>query len=234
MTCTVTVPVLFHFLTMSCCARSLEFPPVPSDTLPTPLCCTAWNRKCQKLRVVVITTKLWETRPVMPGFVLPWTVSPGIVGDVRIGGPGAYPSAYVPSYLNSVFPVGKKTALVYDFGSTPSGVSSAKIMASSPGGCADASLQFTYSWCGSADCNGEYQPRFVVEKCTFNGLKFYVLDGESYISTDPCTESVVVLALQQYCPDPLEPYESCDGSLDGCDWKRLPCGAFGKPGCTRV
>ena len=218
---------------MSCCSRSLEFPPTAEDAMSAPVCCTAATRRCQKLRVVVITTKPWETRHVMPGTTLPWTVSPGVKGDVRIGGPGAYPSPIIPSFLSAPFPVGHKTALVYDFGNTPSGCATGKILGSTTSLCAQASLEFTYRWCGDADCNGVYQPRFVVTKCTFNGLKFFVLDGESYIGTDPCTEAVVVLALQQYCPDPTEPYESCDGLLDGCEWKRLPCGAFGQSSCTR-
>jgi hypothetical protein len=208
---------------MSCCSASLEYPPTSGTTTTATSCCTPYTRKCQKLRIVVITTKPWETRPLVPGRPASCTISPGVTAPVTLSGRSAFPVFTVPSYIAEAFPVGNRQSLLYDFGNTLSGTASSNIVAKTQGGCAQASLEFTYNWCGSTDCNGNAVPGFVITKCTYSGLKFGVLDNVSFISSDPCKESVVVLELHQYCPPPNTVSTSCDGTPDGCVPGRVCC-----------
>lgn len=226
-------------------------------------CCPVYKRKCQQLRVVVITTGLWDQPIVPPAAGLGYggtsgsrpncppnacLLSPGLARQAQISGPGAVPSSYIPDEVLVNYPVGRKTALVYDFGSKAlyKGEAQGKLLARSAGTCTSASLDFTYTWCGqgcaaSGTCDTCKVPpacaaaklRFEVTKCTYNGIKFQVL--ETFISSNPCLESVVVVSLQQYCPPgncPDYPVSTtCSGVADGCQYKVLPCGTFG-PGGT--
>jgi len=226
--------------------------------LPDPdpsLCdCLSWKRKCQKLRIVVVTSSPFNPTPLKPYAPVvrppatcppsPCLINAGLARNAKVSGPGAYPTT-VPEEILLAYPIGKKMALMYDFGKTQSGNGSAKgkILAQSAGSCTQASLEFKYTWCGVETCTGGgIPPRFEVTKCTFNGMKYSVLDDTTFVSFDPCMESTIILSLQQYCPPsdcvvcpsgksglcaPTTPSTTCDGTADKCVFQILPCGTFG-------
>ena len=106
------------------------------------------------------------------------------------------------------------TSLLFDFGTAGAyglgcGQSSkeaeGRVVALGKKGAAQASLTFTYRWCGPLVQCGRSDTTnnaFTVEACTGKGLQFVVVDASTFLSRDPCTESVVILNLQQYCPGP--------------------------------
>jgi hypothetical protein len=108
------------------------------------------------------------------------------------------------------------TSLVYDFGSI--GAVSAcgsykcaegKVMALGAKGAAQASLAFKFRFCAPLQKCGKLltgdgaPPVFEVVDCSSKGMTFVVVDSTTFLSTDPCTESLVIVNLQQYCPGPL-------------------------------
>ena len=205
--------------------------------------CTAYKRVCQKLKVVVICTAPWSSPPgtstISPPASLPnmppssALISLGVVRPLQLSGtPTAIQSFDIPLEVTAAFPGGKKSALLYDFGSAAltSGVASAKILARSKGTCTTASLEFIYRWCGQANCLGVVEPRFEVVKNTSYGLRFTVLDDVSYISSNPCLESVVVLGVEQFCPCDGVASDTCDVSSLEYDIRPTPCGTFGPGG----
>lgn len=198
------------------------------------LACCPWDRKCQKLRIVVVTTKPWT---VVPGtstsqqpidLSLPPNVvtSTGIPDPVRLSGSnGAYLGlvADLPYDLVQAYsPNTCLTVLAYDFGKLPccTGKSVGSIVARGKGNCTQATLSFSYRWCGQTPCEDDVSDRFQPLDCTYNGLAFQVLNTASWISDNNCLDSIVVLGLEQYCP--LAGGTSID---TGCRYQAFPCGA---------
>jgi hypothetical protein len=76
-----------------------------------------------------------------------------------------------------------------------------------PGG-AQASLSFIYRWCapllGCAGASTADVPVFEVTGCTSKGITLINLDSSSFLSTNRCQESYVVLLVQQSCPGPVD------------------------------
>jgi hypothetical protein len=68
------------------------------------------------------------------------------------------------------------------------------------------------------------EPRFEILKCTYNGMKFSVLDDTTYISNNPLLDSIVVLGIDQYCCDPVssDPVWNPPCTVD-CQAQALPC-----------
>ena len=202
---------------------------------PNILSCCPWDRKCQKLRIVVVTTKPWT---VLPGTAtaqddiildLPPVVvtSTGIPGPVRLSGSsGAYLSsvADLPYDLVQAYssPNTCLSVLTYDFGKLPccTGKSAGSIVARGKGNCTQATLTFSYRWCGQTPCADDLTDRFEQLDCTYNGLAFQVLNSVNWISDNDCLDSIVVLWVGQYCP--LAGGTSID---TGCRYQAFPCGA---------
>lgn len=142
------------------------------------------------------------------------------------------PSAYadfgpLPEALASAFGranIARATSLVFDFGSAGAvntgwyKEAQGRVLAVGAAGAAQASLNFVYRWCAPLKtCNRDATvPAFQVVDCTSRGLTFVVLDDTSYLSTDPCTESIVVLNVQQYCPEPLDSTPATVGVTSPC------------------
>jgi hypothetical protein len=164
------------------------------------------------------------------------TITAGVPFGLSLAGrPGAVPDVAtpVPDAVTATFgraAVRGATQLVFDFGSR-GGLSGGtykkaygRVLALGAAGAAQAALMFKYRFCAPLQrCyRPSTKPAFVVKGCTGKGLIFTVLDATSFLSQDPCTESVVVLNVQQYCPAPADSTPAtispcCSAPLDPMD-----------------
>lgn len=145
------------------------------------------------------------------------TITAGLpFGTTLCGRPAAYPSyAPLPPDLVSTYGItaGNCTQLVFDFGFNGTYVApasyheaSGRVLALGAAGAAQASVSFTYRWCAplrKCGAPSSAEP-FEVTGCSTKGLTFVLLDGTTYLSSDACTESIVVFNLQQYCAAPAD------------------------------
>lgn len=202
------------------------------SSLPT--CCRPWQRQCQKLRIVIVTTKPWGPpivgtgpTPSMSAFPnAPPTaglVAAGLPGPVRLSGsPVAIPglATALPADLLVTYSPYSLAVLAFDFSSPEfcTGQATGTVIARGLKNCTQASLGFHYNWCGQADLPCPSDRRWSIAGCTHNGMQFTVIDDTTYISDNPCLDSIVILGLQQYCCDGAA---SCEPS--GCVPAVLPC-----------
>ena len=146
------------------------------------------------------------------------------------GRPAAYP-VFTPLPVEITRRFGKyshtASSLVFDFGAAATydrcGYMKGEgiVLAAGAAGGAQASMKFTYKWSRFPQCKPVDTPSFTIDACTTKGLVFVVLDDVSYLSTDPCTESIIVLNCQQYCVTP----DSTPSTLVTC------CTGTGSAGC---
>lgn len=149
------------------------------------------------------------------------TITAGLPYEVAVAGrPVAsvdvspLPPAVVTA-LGSAVHTACLTSLLFDFGSAgaynvgcrSTKCAEGKVVALGKQGAGQASLTFKYRWCSpltkcGAAADNTLVP-FEVVDCSAKGLTFVVVDATSFLSTNPCTESLVILNLQQYCPGPL-------------------------------
>lgn len=131
---------------------------------------------------------------------------PSSWGCVKIA---ARPSAVqtfhdVPDEVMVAFPgfgAYMKTFL-FDFSpSLPEGCAKGRMLAFGKGGSVQATMEFKYRWCGPGSCKGVTLPQFQVLSNSGVNARFTMLDDTSFLSSDPCTPSTVVLQLQQWCCD---------------------------------
>ena len=199
-----------------------------------PTCCKPWQRQCQKLRVVVVTTKPWGVpvggTPTAVPIVFPdqppqsGMVALGLPGPVRLSGtPVAIPApaTSLPADLLVKYSAWNLAVLAFDFSNLQlcTGAVGGTVIARGIANCTQASLTFAYNWCGQEDtCVADPPDRWSVTACTHNGMQFSVIDDSTYISANPCLDSIVILGLQQYC---CAPGDVCAES--SCTYKVLPC-----------
>ena len=221
------------------------FPCIPAST-----CCTV--PRCQRLRVVVIRACPWSPIPGAGSNVCldnpttysranqPWPscqtpVTSGLPFKVNLAGspvavplPGPPPlaiQAAYPTYASSM-----KT-FEFDFGLGCNRQAEAKMVAIGLDGTVSASLKFVYTWCG-AKCLGVTIPTsFTVTECLYNNVRFDVLDATTFLSSDPCTESYVILEIRQYCLEDEEFVPGGNGCLIMADGEPCtqPCKSSGLP-----
>ena len=206
------------------------------SSLPT--CCKPWQRQCQKLRIVIVTTKPWGvpvggTPAAVPIVYYPGSPPPppqtgivalGLPGPVRLSGtPVAIPApaTSLPPDLLAKYSPWNLAVLAFDFSSPEycTGAAGGTVIARGIKNCTQASLTFEYNWCGQADaCVANPPDRWSLAACTHNGMQFTVLDDSTYVSANPCLDSIVILGLEQYC---CAPGDVC--AATPCTYQELPC-----------
>jgi hypothetical protein len=184
-------------------------------------------------------TPAWGNFPLTPG--VPWKVrlagSPSAIPVFSPLPSGVVRAFNLQTLLGSSRDAVAHSDFLFDFTSLTNrqgnGVAEGEMAAYGASGAApgcgrtiQASLAFRYRWCGPQVCDDVELPRFEVLSCRSRSARFTVLDDSSFISDDPCTESIVVLLVQQYCPclpeadttvTPLaqgQPEEECRITLD--------------------
>ena len=247
------------FDAFSCVGRTVGFAPqsfpdfqaaAVFECLPPITCCAV--PRCQRLRVVVVRACPWSPipgaasntclgQPLNRGQAnLPWPncqvpLTSGLAFKVNLAGspvavpiPGPPPlaiQAAYPTYVHSM------RTFEFDFGMGGSREAEAKMLAIGLDGAVSASLKFRYTWCGGK-CGATVIPTsFTVTECRYDNVRFDVLDATSFLSSDPCTESYVVLEIRQYCctDDDVVPGTGCLILTDGspceqpCKNATLPC-----------
>ena len=229
------------------------FTPGPSPVTPTPECC--FVPACPKLRVVVICPKPWTFQPGSDVTVLcprvptsceapdpPAQCQPlltaGVPWPVRLAAKGGIRSFQtLPVGVTDVFPeAATSSQFLFDFstssGPDGNGVGSGAVLAYGQNGTVQAQLEFVYRWCGPQRCRDVTLDNFDIVKCTHKNARFFYLGSD--LSTDRCSESVVVLMLQQYCGDaPPDQEAACRrGGLSCLDISQIasPC----LRGCVRA
>jgi hypothetical protein len=204
-------------------------PPINTPDICTQ--CPPGKVLCNRLKIIVLCTSPWS-KPLIPvprpryatsAVNCPpasGLVSRGMVQPTRLCGTGAFPTTDVPAAIKSRWPSAHARVLQYDFHASD-GRAVASVEASTDALCSSASLQFCYSWCGDAlDCSGTLLPRFKVLRSAHEGIALSIVDDVTYLSTDPCDESWVVLQLQQDCsPCGVDTF-----TLDGA-----PCSTLADP-----
>ena len=237
--CTPTAVSCFD--AFSCVRSPLAFAPMTIPELraesslfncaASALCCTV--PRCQRLRVVVLRACPWAAQPgaqpsncnQMPNQDYPKcqpAVTSGMAFSVNLAGtPSAMPiPGQMPVAIQAAYPTyaaASATAMLeFDFGLGCSREATGKVFAMGLNGAVSASLAFTYTWCGAV-CKGTAIPTsFTVTDCTFNNVRFEVLDT-SFRSNDPCVESYVILEIKQYCCRDEAPVDCRDGCLSCVD-----------------
>jgi hypothetical protein len=173
------------------------------------------------------------------------TITAGLPCEVALAGrPGAVldPRPLPPAVVAALGPSAATagiTSLLFDFGTAGaynrkcgqgSKEASGRVLALGRQGAVQASLLFTYRWCSpltpctSALAASACEPvpetvdAFKIDGCTAKGMIFTPVDVTTFLSTDPCTESLVILNLQQYCcqPDPSLPGGATPATITGC------------------
>lgn len=187
---------------------------VPLGLSPSSCCFMA---KSPRLRIVILCT---QPCAPLPGYEAP-VYGPAInappltpitagtpTGLSFAGRPAAYPAfGALPKEITHRFgkPAWTASSLVYDFGvmgkvgacgfMTGEGI----VLAMGQDGAAQATMSFSYAWSRFPQCKTVKEATFCIKGCTNKGLAFTVLDSASYLSADPCQESIVVLNCQQFC-----------------------------------
>lgn len=221
---------------------------IPVGPVPPPVSCCI-RTLCQKLRVIVICPPAWEripgvskapctrTRVNEPPAKCQFPLTPGLAAGVKLQGtPGALPNFDPwPSDVTAAYGRWAKYAktFMFDFGNRAPALreADAKMVAygsdRSCGSCLQASLEFVYRWCGPATCGDVELPQFEIVNCTYKNVRFVVLDDTSFLSSDWCYDSTVVLMVQQWCaldmpdttapaPGQLAPSQPCRGCALDC------------------
>ncbi len=194
-------------------------PQGPCVPLTTP-CCT--RPRCQRLRVIVIYAQPWTTRPgsTPSGCTPPMSRAPnqpparcqapltgGLPWTVKLAAKSGAYLVYDPMPADVAATYGtyanQSQSFMFDFGTACPRAAEGTMLAYGQAGCVQASLKFVYRWCGPqtarVPCFNECVelPQFEVLDCTYKNARFDVLD--TYLSSDPCTESVVVMEIRQWC-----------------------------------
>lgn len=208
-------------LLKECTNCALSSPPLGAPcssglVAPEPTTCCLVP-KCQRLRVVVFCASPWSAIPGasrtsgcdparvpnQPPANCQLPVTGGTPWPVTIKGkPCAYPVFDpLPLAIQSQYATSLNdyVSFVFDFGQRAVREAEGTIMGYGAGGCVEASLKFKYRWCGDQFCGTTQLPNFEVLKCRYKSARFTVLDSTSYISDDICTESIVILSVQQWC-----------------------------------
>lgn len=224
---------------------SLAAPTAPLCKAPlgttTASCC--FMAKSPRLRVVILCTPPCVR---IPGYVSPavgavvngpplTSITAGTAFGLTFAGrPAAYPVfSELPVDVTRRF--GKyahaASSLLFDFGAAAlvdkcgfmkgNGV----VLGVGGKGAAQTSLAFTYRWSRFPQCKTVLQPTFETTGCTTKGLVFAILDDTTYLSTDPCVESIVVLNCQQYCPSPDSTPATVPICCSGASTGGCPCRA---------
>jgi hypothetical protein len=235
-------PVTFGGLSPCDLRRLLNAPGsafVPStlgpDPLPPSTCC--WGKpQCQKLKVVVIAPPPWGPQPGAPssggcsdptkninaiGSRCQVPITGGAPWCARVTGLPAAVSGKVPEDVARAYPtfVPYMRVVEFNFGMNVFPEAEGKVLASIRSGCANATLKFIYRWCGPQTCNSVVLPAFEVTSNYGVNARFTVLDDVSFLSSDVCTPSAVVVQLQQWCDDGItNPRDPALAILDA-PWK---------------
>jgi len=150
------------------------------------------------------------------------SVSSGVKGKIKFGGSQggflALPGDLPPDLLAKYASTSTISVLRYFFkgcfNKCVDGVGEGNIIARACGNAAQASLSFVYKWCGP----GALDDRFTVSACTFNGLRFTVIDDTTWISEIDCQDSIVVLGVEQFCGATQDSIGDA-----GCRYQSFPC-----------
>jgi hypothetical protein len=131
-------------------------------------------------------------------------LTPGTPWPLTLGGrPFAYPVFDpVPVEVQAALaptPPSAMNSIVFDFASTDKAAEGV-LLAYGAAGCVQASLRFRYRWCGPQSCGDVPLPQFEVLSCSSLNAKFTILDDTNFLSSDVCTESIVVVQVVQFCP----------------------------------
>jgi hypothetical protein len=201
----------------------LQVPPChkPFVSAPPPpsTCCLV--ARCSRLRVIVVCSTPWTPVPGaplagdcasrsspdvvnQPPAICALPLTPGTPWPITIGGrPFAYPVFDpVPAEVQAALaptPASAMRSLVFDFPGTGN-VGEGVLLASGAGGCVQASMKFRYRWCGPQTCGDVVLPQFEVLGCSSQNARISILDDTTYLSSDVCTESIVVVQVVQFCP----------------------------------
>jgi hypothetical protein len=185
-------------------------------------CCFA--PQCQRLRVVVTCVPPCAPIPgegpdlIVVGINAPprTPITPGLPFGVTLGGaPNAY-QAFSPLPSAVIARLGSRvgasaTSLVFDFGPGTSSfgpglkykTATGRVVVTGAHGAAQASVGFVYNWC-SAAVSACGLAQFTITGTTTKGLVLVPIDTVTYLSTDPCVESIVLFNVQQYCDGPVD------------------------------
>jgi hypothetical protein len=211
-------------------------PLVPPPISAPRLCaqCPPGKVLCNRLKLIVLWTTPWSKPLVQPQAAssaincppAAGLVSRGLVRPASVcGSAGAVRIAEVPAPIKARWPRASARVLQYDFHATDS--NAVATVDATTGACTSATLEFCYSWCGDAlACDGSLLPRFKVLRATHEGISFSVVDDTTYVSTNPCEESWVVLQLQQDCSPCGVDVFTVDGSAT-CSARASLCGPEG-------
>jgi hypothetical protein len=247
----------------ACMERLSGDTPMPTPPPAPTTCC--WRQKCQLRVVVMVPcpwTPIPGSAPTgpNPGSGVPlaaapnqtpawatYPLTPGTPYNLRLAGSPVGVPTFSPLPADVVRAFGLDTVahrdFVFDFSGTgacrSNGAAEAELSAYGDAGVcsftSQATLRFRYRWCGPQVCRDTTLPRFEVLSCRTRNVRFTVIDAESFISNDPCTESIVVLLVQQFCdclsdvsgPAEGQPIQACATRFDAvsCAAKRVlaPC-----------
>lgn len=187
-----------------------------TQELASTTCCV--RRKCQRLKFVVICPTPWTFLPGAPTTggcsytqsyqvnSTPGRCQPPVTGGtpwcLKLNGSPVPVNVYdiPPVEVLEAYPNQKYRSIVFDFGPAKSGKAEGMLVAQGWGGCVQASLKFIYRWCGPYVCKDKTKPQFEVVANSGVNARFTVLDP-MFLSSDPCTESIVVVQIQQWCCD---------------------------------
>ncbi len=167
------------------------------------MCCTPCSPipgyRAPEFPPVINAPPLTTTTAGIP-FGLSFAGRPGAYPDF-----GALPQAVIQRYGKAALTA---SSLTFDFGVAGTverrGFMKGKglLLAAGAGGAAQASTAFTYRWSRFPQCKDVCLSTFNIEGCTAKGLAFTVLDDSTYLSSNPCVPSIIILNCQQYCPMP--------------------------------
>lgn len=192
--------------------------PTLSSSLPVSSSLPCKQRNC-RLRFVVICAQPWGPVPgagSTPGCVAstgPRNQPPArcqlpITGGAPwcaalAGSPAAIPTYNdIPAAVASTYPtfVTAARTLVFNFGfQNPGHAATGTVLALGSHGKVQASLKFNYAW---KLCDTDPAAAFEVVSNKGLSARFTVVNATEFLSTSECTDSTVVLQLQQYCPLP--------------------------------
>ena len=197
-------------------SSATQFVAQTDEELPPATCCRV--RKCQRLKFVVVCPKPWTALPGATttgscGFDVasvpnqtPAKCQVPITGGtpwcLQLNGSPIPMNVYdePPVEVLAAYPNQKYRSIVFDFGPSPRGQAEGTLVARGGGGCIQAAMKFAYRWCGPYVCKGKTKPQFEVLSNSGVNARFTVL-SPMFLSSDPCTESIVVIQIQQWCCD---------------------------------
>ena len=166
--------------------------------------CFPGTRACTQVLVVVLQYPPW-TVPASSA----QEIRPGMPSCATLSSPLAVQTTAIPTDIIAAFPGAAFTGFLMDVAATGgSGVLRAKT-----GRGGTASITFSYeSGCRAHSEHGG--PTFTIVKSFHAGIGFVVTDATTYLSTNPCVASAVILSLQQDCRRPG--YDVLPAGSEGC------------------